>query len=244
MLKPNKTIKLLKHQNSTCRGSFNLLCWNIAKLSLNKEFKKYLQELISKEKLDFLLLQEVKKDDKEDMTLEDFSYILSVNMQTKKHLYGVLNAFKIPCIEDKRVLTSAKEFSFLTHKSSLFTLHTIKNDQELLVVNIHAINFVTSKSFKEELNYIKSQISSFEGALIVAGDFNAWSKKRVKILRDFAQILNLEEVTFKDHENIKRVFGKTLDFVFYRDLKTRSAKAIKCDSFSDHNPIIVDFIVP
>ncbi len=244
MLKPSKSIKILKHQSSTCRDNFNLICWNIEKLSLSEKFKKYLQELIVKEKLDFLLLQEVKKETQEDMDLEGFSYILSLNMQTKKYLYGVLSAFKISCINEKKLLTSSKELSLLTHKSSLFTLHNIKNNQELLVVNIHAINFVTSKSFRKELDYIQSQISPFKGALIVAGDFNAWSKKRVEILRDFVQSLNLAKVNLKDEKNIKKVFNKTLDFVFYRGLEVKSAKVINCDAFSDHNPIIVKFAVP
>ena len=244
MLKPNKNIKILKHQSSTCRDNFNLICWNIKKLSLSEKFKKYLQELIIKEKLDFLLLQEVKKEAQEDMDLEGFSYILSLNMQTKKYLYGVLSAFKISCINEKKLLTFSKELSLLTHKSSLFTLHNIKDNQELLVVNIHAINFVTSKSFRKELDYIQSQIFSFKGALIVAGDFNAWNKKRVEILRDFAQSLNLAKVNAKDEKNIKKVFNKTLDFVFYRGLEVKSAKVINCDAFSDHNPIIVKFAVP
>jgi len=78
-------------------------------------------------------------------------------------------------------------------------------------------------------------------ALIVAGDFNAWSKKRAEILRDFTQFLCLKEVNFEGKTNIKKVFKNRLDFVFYRSLEVKSAKAIKCDSFSDHNPIIVQF---
>jgi len=241
VLKPKKNIKILKHQSSTCKDSFNLLCWNIAKLSLKEEFKEYLRELVKNERIGFMLLQEVKADIMKDARLQDFSYILSVNMQTKKYLYGVLSAFKTACIKDERVLTSNKELSFLTHKSSLFTLHPIKNNQELLIVNIHAINFVTSKRFKEELDYIRSQIISFKGALIVAGDFNAWSKKRIRILRDFTQVLCLKEVNLESTTNIKKIFKNRLDFVFYRGLEVKSAKAIKCDSYSDHNPIIVQF---
>ncbi len=241
MLEPDKTIKLLKHQSFTCRGNFNLLCWNIAKLSKKERFKSYLKELIKKEKLDFLLLQEVKEEIAKDMSIEDFSYILSANIETKKHIFGVMSAFKFSCKEHKRVLTNSKELSFLTHKSSLFTLHDMGGNRELLVVNIHAINFTTAKIFKEELNRIESQISSFKGSLIVAGDFNAWSKKRVKILRGFTQRLSLDEVKFQDDKNLKRVFSKTLDYIFYKDLHVQASKVLKAPRLSDHNPMVASF---
>ena len=243
MLEPSKNIKLLKHQGSTCRGSFNLLCWNIAKLSKKEKFKTYLQELILKEELDFLLLQEVKEEIATDMGIDDFSYILSANIETKKHIYGVMSAFKFSCHDYKEILTNSKELSFLTHKSSLFTLHYLGENRELLVVNIHAINFTTSKRFEEELKYIESRLIPFKGSLIVAGDFNTWSKKRVKNLNEFAKNLSLKEVKFQDGKNLKKVFNKALDYVFYRGLHVETSKVIKTDTLSDHNPICVRFTI-
>ncbi len=241
MLEPSKNIKQLKYQNSTCKDDFKLLCWNIAKLSRKEKFKNYLKKLILSERLDFLLLQEVKEEIAEDMGIEDFSYILSANIETKKHIYGVMSAFRFSCESFKEVITNSKELLFLTRKSSLFTLHNIAQNRELLVVNIHAINFVTSKIFKKELEYIELQIAPFKGALIVAGDFNTWNKKRVKILKDFTQRLSLDEVNFTDAKNIKRVFNKRLDYVFYRDLHAETSKVLNSIEFSDHNPIIVKF---
>ncbi len=112
MFKPRKNIKLLKCQSATCGGNFNLLCWNIAKLSKKEKFTSYLKELILSEKLDFLLLQEVKEEIAKDMSIENFSYILSANMETKKHIYGVMTAFKFSCQNYKKILTNSKEFSF------------------------------------------------------------------------------------------------------------------------------------
>ncbi len=243
MLEPNKNIKRLRHQHSTCIDSFNLLCWNIAKLSKKKKFKEYLRELIDKESLDFLLLQEVKEEVANNMGIEDFSYVLSANMETRRHIYGVMSAFNISCQNHQEILTASKELSFLTRKSSLFTFHSIKNNKELLIVNIHAINFTTSKRFKEELEHIESRLTSFEGALIVAGDFNTWSKKRVAILREFSKNLSLKEVKFQDDKNLKKVFNKALDYVFYKDLHVKSSKIIKTDTLSDHNPICVRFTI-
>ncbi|MCF6173142.1 MAG: endonuclease/exonuclease/phosphatase family protein [Campylobacteraceae bacterium] len=241
MFEPRNNIKLLKYQSSTCKKDFNLLCWNVAKLSKKEKFKSYLKKLIIDEKLDFLLLQEVKEDIVKKIGINDFSYILCANMETKKHIYGVMSAFKFSCQNYKKILTNSKELSFLTRKSSLFTLHKIGNSRELLIVNLHAINFVTTKIFKEELWRIKTQISTFQGALIVAGDFNTWNKKRVEILEEFTKQLSLKEVNYKDDKNIKRVFNKRLDYIFYRGLNLKASEVIKSIKFSDHNPIIVKF---
>jgi len=191
--------------------------------------------------LDFLLLQEVKEEIVKNMGIEDFSYILSANMETKRHIFGVMSAFKFSCQNYKEILTNSKELSFLTRKSSLFTLHDIGQNTQLLVVNLHAINFVTANVFKEELGRIETQISFFKDALIVAGDFNTWNNKRIKILEEFTQKLSLQEVNFQDDKNLKRVFNKRLDYVFYRGIQVEASKVIKSAKLSDHNPIIVKF---
>lgn len=241
MLKPLKKIRSLKHQSLTCKESFNVLCWNVAKLSQKKDFNTYLNSIIETEKIDFLLLQEVKEGIEKDISLADYSYVLSPNMETKNHIFGVMNAFQISCESDKALLTTAQELKYATHKSSLITLHLMADQQKFLVVNLHAINFVTTRSFNDELHYIKNQISSFNGPLIVAGDFNTWSLKRVTLLKDFASELSLQEVIFTDDKHMKKVFKKRLDYVFYRALHVEYSKIIKSDNFSDHNPIIVNF---
>jgi len=241
MLKPLKSIKSLKHQDSTCKERFTVLCWNVAKLSQRKDFKAYLHSIVEDEEIDFLLLQEVKEGLQKEMSLNGYSYVLSPNIVTKNHLFGVLNAFKVSCESAKSLLSAAQELKYMTHKSSLITQHGMVGKQKLLVVNLHAVNFVTSKDFKAELNYIKSQISAHEGSLIVAGDFNTWNFRRVALLRDFAHELSLTEVTFACDKHIKKVFKKKLDYVFYRALHVEHSKVIKSDDFSDHNPIVVSF---
>ena len=241
MLKPLKSIKSLKHQSVICQERFNVLCWNVAKLSQKKDFKDYLRSIIEEEEIDFLLLQEVKEGMQKDMSLSGYSYVLSPNIVTKNHLFGVLNAFKVSCESAKALLTESQELKYMTHKSSLITRHLMADRQNLLVVNLHAVNFVTSRDFNAELDYIKSLVSSYDGPLIVAGDFNTWNFKRVALLRSFAQELFLTEVEFGCDKHLKKVFSKRLDYVFYRALSVEQSKVIKSDNFSDHNPIIVSF---
>ena len=241
MLKPNKCIKILKHQNKSCSNTFNVLCWNAAKLTLKKSYEEYLKSTIKEEHIDILLLQEVKKHLAEELMICDFSYVLSPNIETKKHIFGVLSAFKISCEDDLSLLTTKRELSYATHKVSLITRHKISHSRVLLIVNLHAINFVKNSDFHNELMRIKLNIKSHKGAMIVAGDFNTWNIKRVNFLKEFSSELSLKKVDFSDDSNLKKVFTNSLDHIFYRDLELIDSKVIDSKKISDHNPIIASF---
>ncbi|WP_052502768.1 endonuclease/exonuclease/phosphatase family protein [Halarcobacter anaerophilus] len=243
MLKPIKTVSSLKHQDIKSKNTLNILCWNVAKLTKKELFKKFFEKLIKDEKLDFLILQEVKSDiSKSSAILEDFSFVISPNMQTKKHIYGVMNAFNISCESNQNFLTSKKELKVATHKSILITKHTL-NDKNVLVVNIHALNFVSFRDFKYELESLKEELKSYKDSLIVAGDFNTWNRKRVLLLKNFCEELFLQEVTYKEIENIKKVFKNSIDYIFFRGLNLQYSKVIDTNTISDHNPIIASFTI-
>jgi endonuclease/exonuclease/phosphatase (EEP) superfamily protein YafD len=245
MFKPSQLHKNLTHQTIPCAKSFTLLAWNVAKLSLNEEYKTYIQKLIREENIDLLLLQEVKKERQTELDLSEFSHVFSPNIQTKKYSYGVLSAFKISCCEEEFLLTKKQEVLYATHKVSLITKHQTCMDTFLLIVNLHAINFVHNKNFEEELQLIQSKIKKHEGPLIVAGDFNTWNRKRLKALDDFMQALALKKVRFPDEQHLKKVFSKTLDYILYRDLELSYSKVLNSEKISDHNPILASFnLVP
>lgn len=241
MLKPSKSIKILKHQDIACSGGFTLLCWNTAKLTQKHSYKELIKTIIEDEKIDIILLQEVKKSVACELDIYDFSYILSPNIQTRNNIFGVLNAFKISCEDELSLLTKKRELSYATHKVTLITKHKISEDQELMIVNLHAINFVKSSDFYHELSNIKSTIKYHRGAMIVAGDFNTWNVKRVNYLREFAHELSLQEVGFSESTKIKKIFSNCLDYIFYRDLNLTYSKVIDTKKISDHNPIVARF---
>lgn len=241
MYKPIKCIKSLKHQDTLCAESFSVLCWNVAKLSLKSSYQECLKSIIQNNTVDILLLQEVKKEITKELDIYDFSYILSPNIQTNKHVFGVLSAFKISCENELSLLTKKREFRFATHKVTLITKHKISNDAELMIVNLHAINFVNNSDFLNELDNIKSSIKSHKGAMIVAGDFNTWNLQRVQFLREFTHALSLKEVSFSDNSKLKKVFTNCLDYIFYRGLKLIDSKIVDSKKISDHNPIIATF---
>ncbi|HUH41509.1 MAG TPA: endonuclease/exonuclease/phosphatase family protein [Sulfurimonas sp.] len=241
MFKPKSIIKSLKHQESELKEDFSILCWNVAKLTLKSSYKEFVDTLIQEHKLDILLLQEVKKHLSHELELHDYSYVLSPNIETKKHMFGVLSAFKSSCHSEQAILSKKQELRYATHKTSLITHHKTSDDQTLLVVNLHAINFVKSSAFKHELDSLHVNIKNHQGAMIVAGDFNTWNAKRVAYLREFSSSLELTQVGFSNEKDIKRVFSNTLDYIFYRGVELISSTVVDSKKISDHNPIIAKF---
>ncbi|WP_345993902.1 endonuclease/exonuclease/phosphatase family protein [Sulfurimonas sp. HSL-1716] len=241
MFLPGNYIKSLNHQDRYCNENFTVLCWNVAKLSLSGAYKEFLDSLIEDKKIDILLLQEVKKRVTNELDIYDYSYILSPNIQTKSHVFGVLSAFKISCDNVLSLLTKKKEMLYTTHKVTLITEHKISNEKKLIIVNLHAINFVKNSDFYNELQNIRSAVISHKGAMIVAGDFNTWNTKRVESLREFTSDLSLKQVTFSDNTNLKKVFSHSLDHIFYRGLELVDSHVINSKNISDHNPIVAEF---
>lgn len=243
MFKPNTFIKSLKHQEVTLNKEFSILCWNVAKLTLNKEYKIFFDNLMQTYSLDIFLLQEAKKHLSLDLDIYDYSYILSPNIETKKHIFGVLSAFRTSCIDEFFLLTKKRELAYMTHKVSLITHHKLSTGANLVIVNLHAINFVKNSDFKDELSCIYESIKSYTGSMIVAGDFNTWNVQRVTYLKEFVKELSLSMVEFKDESNLKKVFSNSIDYIFYRGLHLLNSEVIDSKKISDHNPIIAKFSI-
>ncbi len=241
MFIPSSFVKSLKHQEDNLKEEFSLLCWNVAKLTLKSSYKDFIESLIQNHNFDLLLLQEVKKSISHELDIYDYSYVLSPNIETKKHIFGVLSAFKSSCEAEFAILSKKRELRYATHKVSLITHHRISNNDILLVVNLHAINFVNNTAFKNELDHLYASVRNHKGAMIVAGDFNTWNLKRVQFLHEFTNNLSLKKVDFSDDRHIKKIFTNSLDYIFYRDLHLTYSEVIDSKKISDHNPIIAKF---
>lgn len=125
-------------------------------------------------------------------------------------------------------------------KSALITVYPLFNGQQLMVVNIHAVNFSLGVDvYSKQLGPIGEQIANHQGPVIMAGDFNAWSRKRINALFEFANDMELREVSFTADLR-RKAFGRPLDFVFYRNLGVAKASVLET-SASDHNPLLVEF---
>ncbi|GLR64725.1 endonuclease/exonuclease/phosphatase family protein [Marinospirillum insulare] len=231
------------HQQALVRGEeFGVLCWNTQKSTQNEAFQVALTQLLTRFPSQFLLFQEAKLSLTDEWYLNDWSYALASNIQSKHHVFGVLTASQYAFSEATPKLTLKREFGLATHKSYMVSKHPLPDKQSLLIINVHAINFVSSHYFLKELTLLKEQLLNHQGPLIVAGDFNVWSRQRKLYLLEFSRAAGLKQAYLNDAKNVKSYLNMPLDFIFYRGLWLKEAVAIKT-KVSDHNPIYTRFVI-
>jgi endonuclease/exonuclease/phosphatase (EEP) superfamily protein YafD len=110
----------------------------------------------------------------------------------------------------------------------------------LLVANIHGINITLGTgSFKKQMNELQKILEQHCGPIILAGDFNNWSKARTAIMSELVRSISLQVLTFDDEQRIT-FFGTPVDHILYRGLNPVDYKVSPLTS-SDHYPISVTF---
>lgn len=228
-------------QKAPLQDKFSILSWNIHKENLNQNFKLTLKKLLDENSVDFLLFQEYKINKSYDIIIDQYNYAIAPNIETKKHLYGVLTASKATIAQQQAHLSKSKEFFLATKKANLSTHHYFEDGSLLIIVNLHAINFVNSKMFKAELDMLYELLYGLDCAVIVSGDFNNWSNKRICDLEAFEYSLGYQRAIIEDAKHIKQFLKKPIDHIFYKNLELINAKAIDTKKISDHNPIIANF---
>jgi len=244
MFKPSR----LHH--SVCQNSgpgaipdlFGLLCWNVYKNNRkHPKFQDFLRKEVERRKIDFLLFQEACFHDTHAFELPHFSYDAAANMEVQGSFYGVLTASRSDSKCAQAYLSEGKESLFGPHKSLLLSEFFFNDGDSLLILNIHAINFRENSRYIKELERFFSLVEAYEGAIIIAGDFNSWNSRRMVKLQQFARKLSLSVARFKEEKKIKSFMGKHLDFIFYRGLELEEASVLEGHRLSDHNPLFVRF---
>ncbi len=242
MFRPQVTPHQLVHQHQPLNDDiFGVMSWNTQKQTLSPAFEQCLRQLLVQFPTRLLLLQEAKIPLKQRLPLEGWSYAVAPNMQTASYLFGVLTAGQCAFDDIRAVLSQGRELKFATHKSQVITHHPLPGGDTLLVTNIHAINFVHHGQFDKEIAILRQILLQHKGPLIVAGDFNVWSRSRRMYLAQFCRAMGLKKAVMEDEHHIKSYRKQTLDYIFYRELKLQSATAIDTRTVSDHNPIYAQF---
>ena len=238
MFVPKTSPSQLNHQEEAVPNTFSLLVWNIHKENQKSIFKETLKTLLETYPSDFLLFQEAKHPKTDTYSLEHYSYALASNIETANNFFGVTTAAKVCFNTINTSVSREKELGGLaTHKSLLITQHSFSNNSVIHIVNLHAINFVSLKSFTLELAKITQVLQAYSSPIIIGGDFNNWSKKRVQALEHFQKQLHLKKAVIQHPHHIKSIFSKPIDHIFYRGVTLIKAKAINTKKVSDHNPI-------
>ncbi len=221
-------------------GTLRVLVWNIYKEN-RSGWQETLERLSRNAQL--LLLQEGSLN-------EEFSAWIEDNHWLAAHT-SAFNAFGVSAGVLNLSRTAPQQVCAYTQtepwlrlpKSALYARYPLSDGQTLAVINIHAVNFTLGvKEYSEQLEALREAVSGHSGPLIVAGDFNSWSSKRMKVLQQHMQQLGLDEVRFHPDNRKEVLSSYKLDHLFFRGLTLIKAEAPVTDA-SDHNPMSVHFAI-
>jgi len=130
-----------------------------------------------------------------------------------------------------------------TQKLLLETHYALANSNStLMVLNMHAINFVSVVKYVDQLGQLSSALSTHDGPVILAGDFNTWNPQRLARFQSVAGSAGLSEASMTRRSKIQHL-NQHLDHVFYRGLSLRSVESLQHISSSDHAPITATFCI-
>lgn len=240
MFKPKNDL-FTKNQNKYHNNALCLLSWNVnknnQKIDLEKLSKKYNANVLS--------LQEVKFDSRTiKKNLKQYSYCLCPNIEIRNHLFGLLTLSQSNLNSHIKHHFLTRELFFTTRKAFVISSIQIQK-KDVFIINVHLLNFISNVAYERELNVLKDELLKIDSAFIIAGDFNAWNKNRVKSLKKLIDDLSLYTVSFdKIHEKkIKRFHKYPLDYILYRGLKLEKSHVIDLSEYSDHNALYASFDV-
>ncbi len=227
----------------TYHGRLEILVWNIFK---NKK-QDILQDLGKMmQGVDLALFQESVLDDCFNEFLRqsrNYEWVMarSFSYGKERNATGIITAARVSSQEVRFYRSPDQEPLVGTHKMGLATVYPLKKyAQTLLVLNVHALNFVSTEKYLKQISQIISEVKDHNGPVILGGDFNTWNKMRLRYLKNIARELQMTSVNFQLPKNLKH-FNKVLDHVFYRGLSFLSAQAYSQIKSSDHKPLKVLF---
>lgn len=124
-----------------------------------------------------------------------------------------------------------------TPKMATLTKYSLSNsNEELLVVNIHALNFVEDRFQEGQMVGLEKIMSKHTGPIIFAGDFNSWTTRRRIVINRVIKSLGLTKVLFP---NDTRTFK--IDYIYTRGLDLKFSRIHMGITSSDHHPLTAIF---
>jgi endonuclease/exonuclease/phosphatase (EEP) superfamily protein YafD len=217
---------------------FSLVSWNTfkgKKAGWEEDFRQFSRST------DILILQEAYLTEslRQMLRQEAYHWDMTAAFEYRRIETGVLTASRT----SPSAMYAFREIEPITRlpKSVLITRYPMTGtDRELLVANIHAINFtMNNAAFQKQMDRLADVLAAHRGPMIVSGDFNTWNKGRLALVNAMAENLDLNEVCF-DENHRSQIFGFDVDYVFYRGLEATKTE-IPMVSTSDHNPLLVIF---
>jgi len=218
--------------------NISLLNWNIYK-GQGDDWQNDLSAFAKTHEL--MVIQEAMLDRELSDLLEehDFNWIINTAFHLNEIPAGVMNMATSQAVDSCGF--KVKEPIIRVPKSALISYYAIQGtEQQLLVANIHGVNFTLGMgAYRNQLAKLYDVIAQHEGPMIVAGDFNSWSKSRIDEVQQMVALLSLTALEYEVN-NKTHIFGNAIDHVFYRQLEMLSNEVLEVSS-SDHNPISANF---
>ncbi|MCD6387933.1 MAG: endonuclease/exonuclease/phosphatase family protein [Desulfobulbaceae bacterium] len=218
---------------------FNLLVWNIHKAKQTGWLDDFIYLASNK---DIILLQEaylrpVMKDFIQATRLFQWDLAQGFVRGKKEISAGVMTGSITPPEEVFFLRSPDREPFVKTPKMAIGTTYRLLNSsRKLLVLNVHGLNFVSLKKFRNHMLQLEVEMAGHRGPIILGGDFNTWMSQRADFLEEMAYNLQLQLINLYP-DNRSRHFGCILDHVFIRELDIISAACHPGIKSSDHRPI-------
>ncbi len=229
------------HVNAFDPDTISLLNWNIYKgqrANWAVDLKKFSHHH------DLVTIQEAHLGDelKELLNQNNLHWAMNAAFHLHNRASGVMTASRVKALSTDGLYQ--KEPLIRLPKATLINYYPIDHVAEhLLVANIHGINFsLGTLSYRKQLTALYHAIKGHQGPIIMAGDFNSWSGARMNIIDEMVARLKLDSIDWEERHHTTRLFGNTIDHVFYRKLEPITQESWRVSS-SDHNPIRVYFRV-
>lgn len=237
-------LQLLGQPRDTHLGPvIRVLLWNILKARRQRWLDDFSDLCADR---DLVLLQEAVLNAPTDSlftTNTRFEWIMARSFRhpITQSVHGIKTGAVAQATERHFYLSPHAEPLTQTQKLLLATLYPLAGDDEhLLVLNMHAINFVSVAKYVEQLDQLHAVLQSHTGPVILGGDFNTWNPKRLSHFRDVAEKACLEEAVM-DRQSKLAHLNQHLDHLFFRGLILRSAESLSHYYSSDHAPITATF---
>jgi len=224
-----------------CLGpAVRCLLWNILKAKRENWLADFSALL---EMSDLVMLQEAVFNAPSDsmFTQQDgFEWVMARSF--KDPLSQIEHGVKTGCIctatERHFYLSPHAEPVLQTQKLLLTTLYPLKgSEKHLLVLNMHAINFVNIKKYAEQIDQIGAVLGLHSGPVILGGDFNTWNPARLAHFQRVTSEAGLVEAVMVRSSKLAHM-NQHLDHLFYRGLRLESVESLESVQSSDHAPIV------
>lgn len=155
--------------------------------------------------------------------------------------HGIKTGAIAKSLEQHFYLSPHSEPLSQTQKLLMTTSYAIAGTSDtLLVLNMHAINFVSIQKYADQLEQLQCALEAHSGPVILGGDFNTWNLSRLEHFLVVARNAGLQEASMDRRKRLMHL-NQHLDHLFYRGLKLRLVESLSYYQSSDHAPITATF---